>query len=75
MTGVLCFKILISHICSWTNLEKTLKSKFGYKASGLIHEPGDFKIRIKCVNRWSVTFISQSAILFTDQETMPVGMR
>jgi len=64
----LCFKLLIPHICSWTNLKKTLKSKFGYKTSGLTYEPGDFKIRIKCVNHWSVSFICQSAILFTGQE-------
>jgi len=52
-------------------LEKTLKSKFWYKGSGLIYEPGDFKIQINCVNNWSVRFISQSVILFTEQETIP----
>lgn len=51
--------------------KKTLKSKFRYKASGQIYEPEDLQLRIKYVNRWSVTFISQPAILFTNQETIP----
>ena len=52
-------------------MEETLKPKFRYKASGQIYEPEDFQLRIKSVNRWNVTLISQSAILFTHQETIP----